>query len=137
MIKPLQAAKTIIVILTAVFCFHLLVLTGLIPYQVVWGGRLQTRSEMITFEMVSLLLNALMSALAAMRAGWLGTGLKPRFLRVGLWVMAVLFALNTVGNIFSTNRWEQVIFTPLTLVLAFLSIIAARGAGAKTIPAGA
>ncbi len=39
-------------------------------------------------------------------------------LRVALWLMAVLFLLNTVGNVFSNDRLEQMLFTPVTLLLA-------------------
>jgi hypothetical protein len=36
--------------------------------------------------------------------------------------MFVLFAINTVGNIFSNNELERLIFTPLTLLLAVFSL---------------
>ncbi|OLY93186.1 hypothetical protein SAMN05444008_12212 [Cnuella takakiae] len=128
MVPPIKAAKAIVIILLPVITFHLLVLTGIIPYTIVWGGRLQTQSEMLRFETVSIAINLLMVMLAAVRANWLRLALRPVLVQVGLWLMAGLFLLNTLGNLFSTNRWEQVVFTPLTLVLALLSFWAAKGA---------
>ena len=44
------------------------------------------------------------------------------FIKVILWLMFLLFLLNTLGNIFSLNKFEQLTFTPVTLVLSLLSL---------------
>lgn len=131
MVHPKQAAKTIVIILLLVLLFHLLVLTGIIPYTIVWGGRLKTHSDMLRFETVSIGTNLLMVFVAAVRANWLRLSIPPMPIRVGLWLMAGLFLLNTIGNIFSTNRLEQIIFTPLTLLLSLLSLLAGRNIGKR------
>ena len=41
--------------------------------------------------------------------------------RVILWIMAVIFLFNTLGNILSVNQFEKLFFTPLTFVLSILS----------------
>ena len=45
----------IIFILTAIF--HFLVMVKVIPYKMVWGGRLKSDSDMYRFEMGSLMVN--------------------------------------------------------------------------------
>lgn len=126
-----QAAKAIVIILLLVLLFHLLVLTGIIPYTIVWGGRLKTQNDMLRFETVSIGTNLLMVFVAAVRANWLRLSIPPTPIRVGLGLMAGLFILNTIGNLFSTNRLEQIIFTPLTLLLSLLSFLAARNIGKR------
>ena len=102
----------------AVIVFHLLVITEFIPYEYVWGGRLNSKADMLVFESISLITNLLI--------GWiLLTKLKPEtsylsekvatIILVGL---AGLCVVNTIGNLFATSKWEQVIATPLTLVAA-------------------
>ena len=117
-------------ILIVLFClqivFHLLVLLGVVPYEIVWGGRLKSPDQMLVFETVSLLINAAMLYVVAAASGHLKHPFKPGFFRVALWVMVFLFALNTLGNIFSENRFEQLVFTPLTALLALLCLHLAR-----------
>jgi len=45
--------------------------------------------------------------------------------------MPLLFTLNTIGNLFSTNKLEQAIFTPLTFIGAILCIIMAMNKSKK------
>ncbi|WP_295121919.1 hypothetical protein [uncultured Chitinophaga sp.] len=43
-----------------------------------------------------------------------------------LWFMSAVFLLITIGNLFSQNKWEQLIFTPLTLLLSVAAFVLAR-----------
>jgi hypothetical protein len=122
LISERVAANGLLVLLSLVVGFHLLVLTGVIPYQIVWGGRLNTQEQMLRFEVVSVLLNLLMLAVVGVKAGVLKWAIPPVIIKVGLWVMGGLFLANTVGNLFSTNEFEKLAFTPLTLLLALFSL---------------
>ena len=115
------AAIGILLILSAIVVFHFLIIAGIIPFGIVWGGRLQSHAEMIKFETVSVLLNLVMIAIVSIKAGLLKLNLKPFILKVSFWFMTILFTLNTIGNLFSTNSLETLIFTPLTLILAIFS----------------
>ena len=108
----------LLLILSLIVGFHLLVMIGIIPFAIVWGGRLQNHSQMLQFETVSILLNLIMLAVVAVKGGILKVNVKPIILKVALWLMAALFALNTIGNLFSNNELEKLIFTPLTFLLA-------------------
>lgn len=109
-------------ILALTVLFHLLVLAGVVPYEMVWGGRLTSVDEMRQFETISILLNLLMAVVVAIRADLLRLPIHRMVPRGILWAMAVLFALNTVGNIASLNTMEAIIFTPVTLVLCVFSV---------------
>lgn len=126
------ASKGMMIILLATILFHFLVLLGIFPYQIVWGGRLQNQSEMINFELVSILLNFLMLAIVAIQAKIVKLKVHPIVVKIALWLMVFIFAMNTIGNIISLNDMERYIFTPLTLLLAIFSFILASKKRVKT-----
>lgn len=114
------AGKVIIGIVSAVILFHLFILFGVIPYDIVWGGRLESRTQMIRFEVVSISINILIILVTMMKVKWIRPIIPVRVVNIILWIFAILFLLNTVGNLFSLNSLETIIFTPITLILAFL-----------------
>ncbi|RYD56281.1 MAG: hypothetical protein EOP56_13185 [Sphingobacteriales bacterium] len=122
LISERLAIHTIITILSLVIIFHILVLTGVIPYNIVWGGRLQTKEQMVKFETMSILINIFMIAIVAVHAGYLQLPVNRTVIRIILWLLAGLFAMNTIGNLLSTNSFEMLVFTPVTLVLSLLFI---------------
>ncbi|HYK57411.1 MAG TPA: hypothetical protein VEV15_13165 [Flavisolibacter sp.] len=116
------AAYSLLTILSLVILFHLLVVVGVIPYNIVWGGRLKDKAELFQFEMVSIGTNLLMLLVVLVKAKILKVALHPKLLTIALWLMFALFILNTLGNLLSVNEWEKMIFTPLTLILALLCL---------------
>lgn len=108
--------------------FHLLVLTGIIPGEIVWGGRIKTAEELMVFETVSLSLNLFFLLVVLQKGGFIHLPLGERPVNFILWIMVILFALNTVGNLFAVSKLERNLFTPLTLLtsLACFSLLRAR-----------
>ncbi len=105
-----------IVLLSLVLIYHFMIITGLIPYEATWGGRLENREQMLRFETVSIVVNLFILAVVLIKAGYLKWQVPLRLLKVLLWAFAALFALNTVGNLASTSLTELIIFTPLTAI---------------------
>lgn len=114
------AAKGIIFLLSIMLVFHVLVFTGFIPFDIVWGGRLKSREDMLTFESVSVSLNLLIVLVIAGHAGYLPVSFNKNITRILIWLMTGLFLLNTIGNLMAVNPIEKFIFTPLTLLLTLL-----------------
>ncbi|MEQ8809642.1 MAG: hypothetical protein RIE59_11290 [Imperialibacter sp.] len=112
------AAHAVIAMLSLVLVYHVTIITGLIPYEATWGGRLQNREQMLRFETVSIVMNLFILAVILIKADYLKLKLPPMVLKVLLWALAVLFALNTVGNLASICMLELIIFTPLTAASA-------------------
>jgi hypothetical protein len=112
------ATYCIFITLSLIVLLHLLVFAGIIPFQIVWGGRLTNRSQMLRFESISITANLVMLAVVAIHAGVLNWRINPTVIRIVLWAMCGLFLLNTLGNLLSTNTVEKLVFTPLTLLLA-------------------
>ena len=116
------AIKSILIILSLVVLFHICVLVGIVPPEIVWGGRISDRSELVKMEIISILINLVMLQIVMVRAGYFKIKINPMIIKIALWVMAILFLLNTIGNIFSKNDFERFAFTPLTFLLAIFCI---------------
>jgi len=102
--------------------FHLLVITGFIPFDIVWGGRIENSAQMIQFESVSIFVNGILLTIVAIHGGYLKFKIAPVIFKITFWMMVILFALNTVGNLYSLNHWEKILFTPLTFLLTLFSL---------------
>jgi len=107
--------------------FHLLVIAGVIPSTVVWGGRITDRRKLIVMESISFIVLIGMGALGYARGFALSRGEAAAFLGIAMWVLAALFTFNTVGNLFAKTRFERYAFTPVTMILAYLSVRLALG----------
>ncbi|MCF6361580.1 MAG: hypothetical protein L3J29_12570 [Cyclobacteriaceae bacterium] len=114
------SVNSMLVLLTLVLVYHLLIITGLISYQVVWGGRLETESQMYVFETISIGINSLIILVISAKGKYIKAKISIRIINILLWIITVIFVLNTVGNLFSNNSLETVIFTPLTFISAIL-----------------
>ncbi len=120
------AAITLLVLFTATIAFHLVVLAGFIPTEMVWGGRLQNEEERTVGALVSIAFVLVFAALVLVRMGLVGRA-APALGKWGMWAVCALFALNTVGNLFALDIRETLIFTPITLISAVLAARVAMG----------
>ncbi|MDO8998525.1 MAG: hypothetical protein Q7W45_02085 [Bacteroidota bacterium] len=112
----------LITLLSIFLTFHILVMLGIIPFEIVWGGRLKNKTEMIKFEIVSVLINLTMLSVVLIRASFIKLPINNTLIKIILWIMFGLFLLNTLGNLFSLNEFERNVFTPITLVLSLFSL---------------
>ncbi len=121
--KVSQIGMVVIFLLTIVF--HLLVLVKIIPYGIVWGGRLQSDSQMYKFEATSIAINLLFMMIILVKSGYLKIRISPLIIRIFLWLMTGLFLLNTIDNLLSDNHLERIIFTPVTIILSIFGFVLA------------
>ena len=94
---------------------------GIIPFEIILGGRLKDSSQMLTFETVSLTINLIMLVTVLIKAGFLKFSINQKIIKIVFWIMFIIFLINTFGNILSKNESEKIVFTPLTLILSILS----------------
>lgn len=121
-INFLFAIKTLIVLTLIALAYHIIIITELIPYDAVWGGRLKSREQMLRFEFVSIAINLFMLVVILIKGTYIKIKIPKLIVTSFLWLFAILFALNTVGNLFSVSIWETIIFTPITLISAVLCL---------------
>ena len=115
----------LLILLFLFLLLHFLILIKIIPYNLVWGGRLKTDKEMYRFEIFSILINSLFLIVILVQANILRIDVPGKIVTYALWLMTGLFLLNTLGNAISKNKLEQRLFTPVTILLAIFSCILA------------
>jgi len=112
------ATWSLVMLFAAITVFHALVLLGFIPTTIVWGGRPNTKQDIIKLEIISITLNILLLLFSVSN---LKLWLKPLpylLNKVILAVFSLLFMLNTLGNMYAKTNLERVIFTPITAYLS-------------------
>ena len=115
----------LLILLSLFLIWHFIILLKLIPYNLVWGGRLKSDKEMYRFEIFSILINALFVIVILVQGNFLIIDIPKKIITYALWLMTGLFFLNTLGNVTSKNKLEQRLFTPITILLAICSFILA------------
>lgn len=115
----------LLIILSLFLLLHTWILLKIIPYTVVWGGRLKSDKEMYRFEIISIAVNLFFLLIVLIQSGILIIDFPEHILTIILWIMAVMFCFNTFGNIFSKNKIERIVFTPITIMLTVFSVILA------------
>jgi glucan phosphoethanolaminetransferase (alkaline phosphatase superfamily) len=96
-----------------------------IPYEIAWGGRLQTDEQMYVFETISILINFFLLFILLMKGRYIKSWLKEKTLNIILGIFLILFIINTVGNLFAQTNFEK-LFALLTLMFSFLIWIVLR-----------
>lgn len=121
-----QSLFIMIALLSVVMLFHILVLVGIIPFGVTWGGRLNSMEEMYVFETISLAVNLFLIVVLLLKGQFIKNQIAAKWLNGIIWLFAILFALNTVGNLFAKASVEMIAGGLLTFVSAILCYRIAR-----------
>jgi hypothetical protein len=117
------AANILLFALGVLAIFHLLVLLGLLPADIVWGGRAGDSSPNIfILELAGLIVTLLFAAVVAAKAGYVEAPISSRAIGIGMWVVFGYFLLNIVGNLSSVSTMERALFTPLSVILALAAL---------------
>ena len=114
------AIWTMIVINSFSIIFHVLVLFKIIPFDIVWAGKLKNINEMFVFESVSIAINVILLFVLLVSSRFIKIINAEKIVLIILWIFIVVFFLNTIGNIFSKTNLEKFIATPLTFISCLL-----------------
>jgi len=115
------AGNVLLVIFGLLIVFHILVLLNLLPSDMVWGGQAGTSATRLrVLETVSLIFTVLFAVIVAAKIDYITVPRFKRVITVLLWVIFVYLLLNTAGNLASGSSVEKLVFTPITIVAAFL-----------------
>tara|TARA_B100000780_G_C21109305_1_gene448173 strand:+ start:438 stop:794 length:357 start_codon:yes stop_codon:yes gene_type:complete len=113
-------------ILGTLLLFHVLIFTQVIPYDIVWAGKLKSVEEMKSFELVSILINGFILTVLGVKYKLLLQNKTNKLIDILIWLFVVFFTLNTVGNLFSKSILELVLGCFVTLISAILCYIIVR-----------
>ncbi|MEZ5044721.1 MAG: hypothetical protein R2828_32795 [Saprospiraceae bacterium] len=115
------AGNVLLLLLGLLFIFHLLVLFRVIPYDIVWAGKINSRKELIRMESISLLVSVVAAIIVSLKMGYLNFLQYPTIINIGIWILFVFFNLNTIGNLTAKSPIEKYGFSFLTFRAGFLS----------------
>ena len=126
------AANCCIVIYGIFILFHisLIFLVGIFnaaPIDFVWGGQLQTAQQLVIFELVSTVGAAIGLFLTLIHSRYVDFGKFQKLAHIFMWIFAVLFLFNSVGNLYSKTTAEKLfIFGSLPLAVCSLRLAIER-----------
>lgn len=115
--------KVLVSMLCVILVFHFLVITGHIPYDKVWAGRLTSQEEMLRFELFSIILNVFIIGVLIKKYKFIKKERTNKVVDVLIWFFAVFFCLNTLGNLFARSLIELIFGTLFTLTLCVLCVL--------------
>ena len=115
--------------------FHTSVILGMIvfdyvPIDFLWGGRMETKEQLLGYEIISLLIMVLCLFIVLVRSERIRIPILMGVAKVVLWVLFVLFFINTVGNLMANTTFEK-FFAIMTALLAMLCLRMAIESTAK------
>jgi hypothetical protein len=123
LLEARTAANVLLVGLGLLAVFHVFVLSGAAPGDMVWGGTADGLSgRLVVLETVGLTVTLLFALLVAAKAGYIRAAGLRRPARIGMWIVFAFFVVNVLGNLASTSTLEKVVFTPVSVVMALFSL---------------
>lgn len=117
------AGLILLTLFSLAIVFHLLVLLEIVPNEIVWGGRITVKEELYIFESISIVTNLLFLLIVSIKTRKLSIKHNHKFIQVLLWLMSIMFLLNTIGNLLAKTSTETLIFTPITFISAICGFI--------------
>lgn len=121
------ASSVSILVYSLFLIFHIVLLIGagildLIPINIIWGGRLETKQQLIELEIVALLVLLLCLFLTLIKTGHIKVAKLSSVSHYSMWFFFAYFLLNTVGNLASKTSFEK----SMSAFTILLSICALR-----------
>jgi hypothetical protein len=91
-----------------------------IPPDIVWGGMIQSgQANLVTLEVIALVVTLLFMLIIAAKIGYVQAGRFSGVVNIGVWLIFAFLLLNTLGNLASGISFENLVFAPITIILAF------------------
>jgi hypothetical protein len=101
------ALKLLVLISFLGILFQFLILFNCIPYDITWGGRLETDEQMYTFVSLGILINSFFIFTLVQKGEFIKPIFSSKIIAIILWIFFGLFILNTVGNLLAKTFIEK------------------------------
>lgn len=107
--------------------FHLTVIIGIlffdyVPIDFLWGGRMETKDQLLSFEILSFALIIVCLFIVLVRTERIRIPVLMGVAKIGLWILFILFLFNTVGNLLAKTAFEK----SLAMITALLCLLCLR-----------
>lgn len=117
------AGNLLLIAFAALVLFHLLVLFKVVPPEIVWGGQISAAgTSLLVLEITALAVTLVFAEIIAAKIGYIRAGKFRTVVNIGVWIVFAYLILNLAGNLASGVAFENLVFVPITLVLALLAL---------------
>lgn len=99
--------KIALIIIVAYCIFHVLVLFQIIPYTIVWGGKIKSIAEMYILEGVALIIMLFIGSILSMKSRLVKSIFTAKTIKRVLLFFAFFFMLNTISKLLAENIIEK------------------------------
>ena len=114
------AGNLLLISLGLLAIFDILILLNVLPSNIVWGGQIKDpAANLIVLELIALVVTFIFAIIIAAKMDYIKAGGFTKAVNIGVWVIFAYLILNTLGNLASGVSFENLIFAPITLALAF------------------
>lgn len=117
------ATRGLILILSAIIMYHFMIIFQMVPADLVSSSVYMYDTDMYMIEGSSILMNIFFIFIVMVKTKILHINIPEKIVNGILWLMVVMFTLNTVGNILFGNDSIKFVFTPITFILGYLSFV--------------
>lgn len=115
----MKVSEKIVLFIVLFYCvLHVLVLFQLIPYNMVWGGKIESIDTIYVLEGLAFAIMSFLGVVLVMKNRIVEPMFTDKTIRRILLIFAVFFMLNTVGNLLA----ETVIEKAQAAVTLYLSV---------------
>ena len=119
LISEKSAGNLLLISLGLLAIFDTLILLDVLPPNIVWGGQIKDPAKnLILLELIALAVTFIFAIIIAAKMDYIKAGGFAKAVNIGVWVIFVYLILNALGNLASGVSFENLVFAPITLVLA-------------------
>jgi len=107
---------------------------GVLPISLAWGGQApQLTPTLQIASVISAMILGVFIYVIRSRAGLVGHGSVSAAVKLGAWIITVFMALNTLGNVTSSNSIEKFAFAAVTFTLSVACLLISVSKSNSTI----
>ena len=114
------AATLMMVFLSVSTVFHVLILSGVIPYKLVFSGLLDTELQMFMYAISTIAALIVVICVISIKGGYMKPFVSKAALNAILWLLVAIFIVGAAGILWSKTTLEMILFTPPALISAIL-----------------
>ena len=114
------AATLMMVFLSVSAVFHVLILSGVIPYKLVFSGLLYTELQMYMYAVSTIAALIVVICVISIKGGYMKPFVSKAALNAILWILVAIFTVGAAGILWSKTTLEMILFTPPALISAIL-----------------
>jgi hypothetical protein len=120
MITQKGTIKIFLVINAVMLILQLLVLVKIIPYHVFWVGKINPEEQLVPFMSISILMDVILIGMLLIKLKDTQHNIVKNIVNGIIWIFALIFAINTIKNLFSDDLIVLVLGTALSFISSFL-----------------